>query len=279
MCCTYLRCTRKEDRPVGPNPAPNLFPKCGKESIGFFYGYDNLESPFEEVSVENMLSIDKTEHSRYRAARNLKDDEFSLCRQFIATEDILNTAETWTSGGAAVGHFLAHTIKNTFGFYESKFRKRERKSVSSLVDNCISPASVASGTDIAWCELIKVPSGSLGRDDNWVSRAMAASELCIRLATIGTPRAGLDNDAEYERGGLEFDVELHKIDMVDFFGMGFTADRGPTAIKYKGMLYFTYMWNSERHGFILSRPHLEAEVPRQHKGYCAHLQDLRQASA
>jgi hypothetical protein len=63
----------------------------------------------------------------------MRGEPLELNRQFLAIVEIMNIATTWSTGSAAVCHFISHTITGVLPFRESSSRDTHRRNIMMCV--------------------------------------------------------------------------------------------------------------------------------------------------
>ena len=182
---TYSMFKFPDEPDLIPNPAPHIFPEWGGNCQATKAGLYNEPSPFQIANPTNVITVDAHERRRYHVAHSSSRNIPELCREFLTVSSIFKMAKVWTSCSAAVSFFIGETISGNIRFKESLHRRRERVRVTAVIDSILVPTSVVGGVDVEWVKFASRINEKLGSADAKVASAVSASELAVRLATLG----------------------------------------------------------------------------------------------
>jgi hypothetical protein len=242
---------------IPPNPAPHAFRVWCQDSPGFVAGITGDEPNLKEIPITPSGFDDTDEWRMHHAASLLRGEPLEPNRQFLAIIEIMSKAKVWSTGSAAVCHFISHVISGVLPFRESPSRDSHRRSITKCVEKVTRFLSVASDVDQGWIDQFTEINDTLGRRDNKCFTSTAAAELAIRKATYGGTGASRTNADEYEEGSAAFEIGDHVIPSYDYFAPPKLGKEAPPIYKYRVLCFLVYSWRDAKHSMIFDRHNAE----------------------
>ena len=242
------------------NPCRALFPYWGKETEAASAAVANRELTEDYMDPDDMHPRYLRDRKMYASlCRNADIPELSaLVRKVKLNNLIMSSAYHWTTGSAAMGHFLSHVILDELNLKLGCIPNHS--TIHGIVDNFLTLTGVANCLSRNWTLRAKATNSSLSDLTPGAEKATIAYtliEFWFKATKDGRFR---DILAEMEQSGsTDFrgvEINDHTLPDLGYVPGRITSEKSIRCWKYCSKLYIVVNTRSYVYGYLLGRDHV-----------------------